>query len=283
MKRKEFLRKGLTSIAGLTAVGAMANQSEKSIVDVVGFNHLPLESSTSGNTVLHKAQSRGHANHGWLDSHHSFSFANYYNPERMNFGALRVLNDDIVSAGRGFRTHPHENMEIISIPISGDLKHKDSMGNEQIIRQGDVQVMSAGKGIFHSEFNRSDVENVQFLQIWLFPNRKDVQPRYDQISLDIERRKNRWDQILSPSMHDDGVWIHQNAWFHMTDLETDKSLNYDLKIPKNGVYLFVISGEVEVEGHTLMQRDAFGIWDVDFISLKSKSKAELLLIEVPMA
>jgi redox-sensitive bicupin YhaK (pirin superfamily) len=170
-------------------------------------------------TVLHRASTRGDANHGWLKSRHTFSFANYYDPERMHFGAIRVINDDIVAPGMGFGTHPHDNMEIISIPLEGDLEHKDSMGNTTVIRHGDIQVMSAGTGIKHSEYNKNDDSPVKFLQIWVFPNKRGVTPRYDQITLNTEDRKNRFQQILSPSSEDDGVWIHQNAWFHMSDLD----------------------------------------------------------------
>ena len=171
-------------------------------------------------TVLHKADTRGHANHGWLDTHHSFSFANYHNPERMHFGVLRVLNDDRVAEGRGFGTHPHDNMEIISIPLEGDLEHKDSMGNVAVIKEGDVQVLSAGTGISHSEYNMNQDSEVKFLQIWVFPNKKQVEPRYDQISVRDIEKENQLYQILSPSMDDQGVWIHQNAWFSLGKLLT---------------------------------------------------------------
>lgn len=282
MRRKDFLKKGLVGVAGIAAGTALASGKKTQIVDVVGFNHIPLDESSTENTVLHRASTRGSADHGWLNTHHTFSFANYYNPERMNFGALRVLNDDIVAGGKGFRTHPHENMEIVSIPLSGDLKHKDSMGNEQVIRQGDIQVMSAGSGIYHSEFNKNSEQDVKFLQIWLFPNRKDVAPRYDQISLNPADRVNKWQQILSPYSNDEGVWIHQNAWFHMTRLEQGKSLTYNLKNPSNGAYLFVLSGEVKIADKVLNTRDGFGIWDVDFLDLESSESSELLLMEVPM-
>lgn len=280
MKRNEFIKKGLAGAAGLATGSVLAASKKSEIVDVVGFNHLPLDESSTENTVLHSAPSRGH---GWLNTHHSFSFVNYYNPERMNFGALRVLNDDIVAGGKGFRTHPHENMEIVSIPLSGDLKHTDSMGNEQIIKQGDIQIMSAGSGIYHSEFNRNDNEDVKFLQIWLFPNQKDVQPRYDQISLNPEDRVNKWQQILSPSEEDEGVMIHQNSWFYMTKLERGKSLNYELRKSGNGVYIFTLSGKVEIAGQTLTARDGFGIWDVDFFDVMSQEETELLIMEVPMS
>src|SRR6188508_2139805 len=161
------------------------------------------------NTVLHKANTRGHADHGWLNAYHSFSFASWYNPDRIQFGTLRVLNDDTVAPGMGFGTHPHDNMEIISIPLEGDLEHKDSMGNTTVIRNGDIQVMSAGSGIQHSEYNKNKDQSVKFLQIWVFPNKKNVTPRYDQITLNINDRHNKLQQIISPNVDDAGVWIHQ--------------------------------------------------------------------------
>lgn len=233
-------------------------------------------------SVLHKAGTRGHANHGWLDSHHSFSFANYYNPERMNFGVLRVLNDDVVAAGMGFGTHPHDNMEIISIPLEGDLEHKDSMGNVAVIKKGDVQVMSAGTGIRHSEYNKNKSDEVRFLQIWVFPNKKNVRPRYDQITLESNTPKNELVQILSPNPDDAGVWIHQNAWFHLGELESGKELSYNLKDNQNGVYAFVLDGDVTIDGQPLNKRDGYGIWDTEAIQVKADSKARVLLMEVPM-
>lgn len=232
--------------------------------------------------TLHKASSRGHANHGWLDAHHTFSFASYYNPEAMHFGVLRVLNDDIIAGGGGFGTHPHDNMEIITIPLSGALAHKDSMGHSEVIRAGDVQVMSAGTGIRHSEFNASATEAVNLLQIWLFPNKENVTPRYGQITLDLAQRHNRLQQILSPDENDEGVWIHQNAWFHMGNLDQGVSLDYELKDQKNGVYAFVISGTIEVQGTALEARDGIGISGSDRIHLKAVTDAEVLLMEVPM-
>lgn len=232
--------------------------------------------------MLHKADSRGNANHGWLHSRHTFSFANYYNPERINFGALRVLNDDIVEASMGFGTHPHDNMEIISIPLEGDLEHKDSMGNVAVIRHGDIQVMSAGTGIFHSEYNKNKDRKVKFLQIWVYPNKRNVTPRYDQITLNLEDRHNRLQQILSPSADDEGVWIHQNAWFHLGRFDKEFTTTYQLKAKGNGVYAFVLNGEVTVNDQPLASRDGFGIWDIETLTIKAGSDAELLLMEVPM-
>ncbi len=252
------------------------------LMDQVGFNHLPNKEVMTAKTVLHKANTRGHANHGWLDTHHSFSFANYRNPERMNFGVLRVLNDDVVSGGRGFAKHPHDNMEIISIPLSGALKHEDTLGSQQIIRKGDVQVMSAGSGIYHSEKNDSSKEEVRFLQIWMFPNAKNVQPRYDQISYDTKDLKNNLLQVLSPHQDDAGVWVHQNAWFHMGELEKDFKTTYQLKGTGTGVYAFVLEGDVTIAGQTLNKRDGFGIWDTKTIDIQADSAAQVLLMEVPM-
>lgn len=234
------------------------------------------------NTILHKADTRGDADHGWLHSRHTFSFANYYDPSRMNFGALRVLNDDFVAPGMGFGTHPHDNMEIISIPLEGDLEHKDSMGNVAVIRHGDIQVMSAGTGIRHSEYNKNDDQPVKFLQIWVFPNKRNVTPRYDQITLNTEDRKNRFQQIVSPNPDDEGVWIHQNAWFHMADLDKGTSLDYTIKGEGNGLYVFVLAGDVAVDGQELNSRDGFGIWDVNKVNFSATGNTSLLLMEVPM-
>ncbi|WP_281540742.1 pirin family protein [Maribacter aestuarii] len=233
-------------------------------------------------TVLHEANTRGHANHGWLDSHHSFSFANYYNPERMNFGVLRVLNDDVVSGGRGFGTHPHNNMEIISIPLEGDLQHMDDMGNSTIIREGDIQVMSAGTGVSHSEYNKNKDEAVKFLQIWIIPKKQNVSPRYDQISIADVKTPNEFNQILSPNADDQGVWIHQDAWFHLGDFDAGITKVYNLKKAKNGVYIFVLEGTVEVNGQRLESRDGYGIWDSESFDFISISNSEVLVMEIPM-
>lgn len=234
------------------------------------------------NTVLHKAETRGHANHGWLNSYHTFSFANYYNPERVHFGALRVLNDDTVAAGMGFGTHPHDNMEIISIPLEGDLEHKDSMGNTTVIRNGDIQVMSAGTGVQHSEYNKNRDHLVKFLQIWVYPNQRNVQPRYDQITLNAADRKNQLQQIISPNADDAGVWIHQDAWFHLADFDAGKTAEYQVHKAGNGVYAFVLKGEISINGQALSTRDGLGIWDTDKFSIEASSDAEFLLMEVPM-
>jgi quercetin 2,3-dioxygenase len=234
------------------------------------------------NSVLHKSETRGDANHGWLHSRHTFSFADYYDPERVHFGMLRVLNDDIVEAGKGFGTHPHDNMEIISIPLEGDLEHKDNMGNISIIKHGDVQVMSAGTGITHSEYNKNKDKQVKFLQIWVFPNRKNIKPRYDQITLNIADRHNKFQQILSPNPDDAGVWIYQNAWFHLEQFDKGFSADYNIKAKGNGVYAFILSGMVTINHQELNSRDGFGIWDIDKLSVKADTDAEFLLMEVPM-
>ncbi len=237
----------------------------------------------SETSVLHRADTRGAADHGWLKSMHTFSFANYYNPDRMNFGVLRVLNDDIVAAGRGFGTHPHQNMEIISIPLQGDLKHEDSTGRGEIIKQGDVQVMSAGTGLYHSEMNANADREVRFLQIWVLPNKQNVEPRYQQITLEPAKMKNQLHQILSPNSEDEGVWIHQDAWFHLGDLEKGTSVEYNIRKTGNGLYAFVIRGSVTVDGQTLGQRDGYGLWDVEAVSVQAEEDSQILLMEIPMA
>jgi hypothetical protein len=234
-------------------------------------------------TLLHKAATRGLANHGWLKSNHSFSFANYYNPERMHFGTLRVLNDDFVAPGRGFGNHPHDNMEIISIPLSGDLKHEDSMGNTTIIRQGDVQAMSAGTGVAHSEMNASNDEPVEFLQIWIFPKSRNVTPNYSQITLDEAALDGQLEQIVSPNPNDKGVTINQDAWFHLGHLTAGTEIDYPLKQAGNGVYVFVLDGDLTISGQALNKRDGFGVWETDAISITANTRARVLLMEVPMA
>ena len=248
----------------------------------IGFNHVPNNEITTMNTVLHKAHTRGSADHGWLKVNHTFSFANYHNPERMHFGVLRVLNDDSIAGGKGFNTHPHDNMEIITIPLQGDLEHKDNMGNGTVIKSGDVQVMSAGTGITHSEFNASQEFDVKVLQIWLFPNKKNVTPRYDQQAIRDLEVENEFSQILSPNEADQGVWIHQNAWFSVGAFSEKKSTEYILNAENNGVYAFIIEGEATIEGQKLEKRDGFGIWDTASISITVEKDSRILLMEVPM-
>ncbi|HAN79721.1 MAG TPA: hypothetical protein DCQ31_19140 [Bacteroidales bacterium] len=288
MDRRKFMKSGLFSALSISSFGLVgfAFQTKKNMEMQQSENNLMSNNKifeTMKNTVLHKANTRGHANHGWLNSYHTFSFANYYNPERVHFGALRVLNDDTVEAGQGFGKHPHDNMEIISIPLEGDLEHKDSMGNVTVIKHGDVQVMSAGSGIFHSEYNKNKDKRVKFLQIWVFPDRTNVKPRYDQITLKLQDRVNKLQQILSPNADDEGVWIYQNAWFHIGKFSKEIETEYTLKANGNGVYAFVLEGDFTIDNQELNKRDGFGIWDIEKFKLKSLSEnAEILLMEVPM-
>lgn len=233
-------------------------------------------------TILHKAGTRGYADHGWLQSYHSFSFASYYNPERMHFGTLRVLNDDTVAPGRGFGTHPHDNMEIISIPLEGDLEHRDSMGNVAVIKQGDIQVMSAGTGVKHSEYNPNTDRECKFLQIWIFPRDKDIEPRYDQITLQDVRKENEFYQVLSPYEEDQGVWIHQDAWFHMGEFSRELNTSYRFNMENNGVYAFVLEGAINIEGQALGPRDGMGIRDTEEIAFNAYAGSKVLLMEFPM-
>jgi len=233
-------------------------------------------------TTLHRADTRGHAVHGWLDSHHSFSFAGYYNPERIHFGALRVLNDDIVQGGMGFGTHPHDNMEIISIPLSGALQHKDTTGRNEIIKTGDVQIMSAGTGIAHSEYNASQTESVNFLQIWIFPKNRNIQPRYEQKTFDVQNRGNKLQLVVSPNGESGALAINQDAWLSLIRLEEGNTASYKLHQNGNGIYAFVIEGELKVNDDDLKKRDGLGIADANEIFIQSTANSELLLIEVPM-
>jgi len=236
------------------------------------------------NSVIHRAESRGHAVHGWLDSHHTFSFASYYNPERLHFGVLRVLNDDIVQGGKGFDTHPHENMEIISIPLYGDLEHRDSIGNRSAIKEGDVQIMSAGTGVFHSEYNKNEKKPVNFLQIWIFPKEKNIAPRYDQKTFPKADRQNRFQTVVSADANDtSAVWINQDAWLSLGTFEKGTEASYKLHRNGNGIYLFVIEGSIAVNGDVLNRRDGCGIQDAQEITVKAEESSELLVIEVPMA
>jgi len=233
-------------------------------------------------TIFHKADTRGDANHGWLHSKHTFSFANYYNPQRMHFGALRVLNDDIVKGGEGFGMHPHDNMEIISIPLIGDLEHKDNMGNVAVIKEGDVQVMSAGAGVFHSEYNKNPDKDVNFLQIWVLTNKKNVEPRYDQISIRDLEKENAFYQILSPNADDQGVWIYQEAWFHLGKFKEGVTETYHFKKEGNGIYIFLLEGEIDVEGQILERRDGYGVSGTDKVYVKATKDSRVLVMEVPM-
>ncbi len=234
------------------------------------------------NKVFFSADTRGHADHGWLNANYSFSFGNYFNRDRMNFGALRVLNDDTISPGKGFGYHPHENMEIITIPLKGDLEHKDSMGNLGIINEGEIQVMSAGSGIFHSEFNKNSDKSINLLQLWVLPKKQHVEPRYDQCSIEGLRKPNSFYMVLSPHPEDNVMWIHQDAWFHLGDFDKVTSIDYELKREGNGVYIFVIEGSFSVSNEKLNKRDALGVWNTDIISFKAQPNSRVLLVEVPM-
>jgi redox-sensitive bicupin YhaK (pirin superfamily) len=233
-------------------------------------------------TKLYPADSRGHADHGWLKTNHTFSFANYYNPERIHFGALRVLNDDWIAAGEGFGRHPHDNMEIITIPFTGAVLHQDSMGNKGVIKPGELQVMSAGSGIFHSEFNDSKVDPLTLFQFWIIPNKKNVTPRYDQITISDLAKKDEFYQILSPNTDDQGVWIHQDAWFNMADLSSGKELEYQLQRENSGVFVQLIEGSIEVAGNLLSGRDAIAFTETASVKIKAGSEARVLVMEVPM-
>ncbi|NER12393.1 pirin family protein [Leptobacterium flavescens] len=233
-------------------------------------------------TVIHKADSRGNVNFGWLQSRHSFSFGNYYNPERMSFGLLRVLNDDIVAPGMGFGKHPHDNMEIISIPLHGDLEHKDSLGNTTVIKEGDVQAMTAGSGIYHSEYNKNKDKEVRFLQIWVFPKERDVTPSYDQISLRVEDRHNKLQQIVSPDKNESGVTINQDAWFHLSEIDKGVEIKYELKGRDTGVYIFVLEGDLSIDQQQLNKRDGMGISGISSLHIKADTDSQVLLMEVPM-
>lgn len=283
MNRKDFIKKSLLGTGAVITGTALAKEAISDPQEPVGFNHIQnTNSKIMENIVLHKANTRGNANHGWLQSFHTFSFANYFNPERVRFGALRVLNDDTVAAGMGFGTHPHDNMEIISIPLEGDLEHQDSMGNKTVIKKGDIQVMSAGTGVRHSEYNKNADQEVKFLQIWVFPNKRNVAPHYDQITLNEDERHNVLQQVLSPNPDDEGVWINQDAWFHMGKFDAGVAKEYAFKKDGNGLYVFVLKGAVSVNDQALDTRDGLGIWNTDKVTITATSDAEFLLMEVPM-
>lgn len=233
-------------------------------------------------TIIHRGNTRGFADHEWLQSWHTFSFAGYYNPDRIHFGALRVFNDDTVKGGMGFGAHPHDNMEIVSIPLSGALEHKDNTGRHKVINQHDVQIMSAGTGIQHSEFNASKKDPVKFLQIWLFPKEKDIAPRYDQKTFDPAGRRNRLQTVVAPDKSEDTLQINQDAWFSLGMFEKDQSITYAPKLKGNGAYLFVLNGTVKVGDEILETRDAIGVTAYDQLDITMLGDSEFLLIDVPM-
>lgn len=233
------------------------------------------------NYIIHKADSRGYADHGWLKSHHTFSFAGYFNPERVNFGALRVLNDDFVAAGMGFGEHPHENMEIVSIPLEGKLSHRDSTGSSGVIEKGEIQFMSAGTGVTHSEMNGSSSEDVKFLQIWIIPNKINITPRYGQMSYEVNR--NELKTLIQPTPAEGTLRLQQNAWFKMAKFDAGTETSIKIENPEtNGIYIFVLSGSIEIDGETLNSRDAIGVWETNEANVQIKENSEFLVIEVPM-
>ncbi len=232
--------------------------------------------------IVHRASERGHANHGWLNAYHSFSFANYYDPSKVHFGLLRVLNDDTIGPGTGFGTHPHDNMEIVTIPLKGTLEHKDSMGNIGVIRPNEIQAMSAGSGLMHSEYNHSKTEELNLLQIWVFPKLKNIEPRYEQQVFSAEEKNGKFKTIVAPVKSSDIMWINQDAYFSLGKFEKDSQVEYTIQHPGNGAYIFMIEGEASVEGEVLDKRDALGIWETTKISIASNTTSEILIIEVPM-
>ena len=232
--------------------------------------------------IIHRANDRGYADHGWLKSYHSFSFANYWDDKKINFGLLRVLNDDVVKGGMGFGAHGHDNMEIVSIPLSGALAHKDSTGTSEIIQTNDVQIMSAGTGIRHSEFNASETEPVNFLQIWVMPKERNIKPRYDQKTYSQDERKNKLLTVVSPEKSDRSLWINQDSYFSIGSFDSGKTIDYKLKSETNGIYVFLIDGEINISENILTKRDAIGIWDTDSVSIQTGKDTQILIIEIPM-
>ncbi|NLR79326.1 pirin family protein [Chitinophaga eiseniae] len=232
--------------------------------------------------VIHRADTRGYANHGWLKSHHTFSFANYYDPNRIHFGALRVLNDDSVKGGMGFGAHPHDNMEIVSIVLHGALEHRDNTGKQEVIRKNDIQIMSAGTGVVHSEFNASKTEDVNFLQIWVIPSERNVAPRYDQRTFDPASRENKLQVVIAPDKSADTLWLNQDAWFSLGKFDAGKTVEITAKKAGTGSYLFLLSGEIQIDGETLQTRDAIGLSEYDKATVEIIKPAEFLLIDISM-
>ncbi len=233
-------------------------------------------------SILFKATDRGTADYGWLKPNYYFSFAQYHDNTKVHFGLLRVLNDDFIAGGGAFSTHPHDNMEIVTIPFTGAIKHKDSTGGEGIIKAGDIQIMSAGSGVQHSEANASATEPVTLFQIWVFPKERNIKPRYDQKTFDVTERANKWQTVVSPIDADNALWINQDARFSLTNLQAGAALNYSNAFKNNGVFLVVINGSVEVNGQPLNKRDALGISETEHFTVKASEDAELLAIEIPM-
>ncbi len=240
------------------------------------------KSRFEGKKILHKADSRGYFDYGWLKTYHTFSFSSYYDPERVNFGMLRVLNDDSIQGGQGFGTHPHNNMEIVTVPLEGALAHKDSTGGEGVIYPDEIQVMSAGTGILHSEFNHLNDGTTKLLQLWIFPDKKGHEPRYNQKLFESDTRKNKLQFIVTPEKKNDNLWLNQDAYLALTDLDKDKSINYKIHTKGNGVYLFLIEGKISIDGDSLSKRDGIGIWDTEGFPITAEEDSRVLLIEVPM-
>lgn len=232
--------------------------------------------------IIHKADSRGHFDYGWLKTYHTFSFSNYHDPKRVNFGMLRVLNDDTIEGGQGFGTHPHNDMEIVTVPLEGALAHKDSTGGEGVIYPDEIQVMSAGTGILHSEFNHLNDGTTKLLQLWIFPDKKGHEPRYNQKFFDSEERKNKLQFIVTPEKNNDNLWLNQDAYLSRIDLDKSNSLNYKIHTKGNGAYIFLIDGEIKVADETLSKRDGIGIRDADEFTISATNNSQLLIIEVPM-
>ncbi len=233
-------------------------------------------------TIFYKAESRGYANHGWLETWHSFSFANYYNPDRVQFGMLRVLNDDRIDGGEGFGLHPHKNMEIVTIPLEGAVKHTDSMGHEELIQVGEVQRMSAGTGVFHSEYNGFADKVLSLFQIWVLPEKQNIEPSYEQKAFSADEQKNKFQIIVSPSGEANSLVIHQHAWFSLIDMDESTTQRYQLHHADNGVFMLLIDGQVEIENEQLKKRDAIGVWQSQYVDIKSVEFSKLLIIEVPL-
>jgi redox-sensitive bicupin YhaK (pirin superfamily) len=232
--------------------------------------------------TFHPSAARGEENHGWLHAKHSFSFAQFFNPERIQFGALRVLNDDIIAPGMGFGTHPHNNMEIITIPLKGALEHKDSMDNIGVVAVDEIQVMSAGTGVSHSEYNKNKDQPLNLLQLWVLPNQQNVTPRYDQKNINSLKKTNALYPVITPNHDDAGMWIHQDAWFHLGDFDQKTTVPYSLHKQGNGVYAFMIEGRASIEGESLEKRDALGVWETESFSITAEENSRILLVEVPM-
>lgn len=285
-------KKGIEKFASLDTIGCSFTHDREAILEnsvdeveplSVIDNSSVVSRTDKGTTVLHKANSRGQTKQDWLESYHTFSYGGYRNPQRTHFGMLRILNDYRLEGGSGFEMHPHDNMEIVSILLDGALEHKDIDGNKSILKKGAVQVISAGRGISHSEYNISATKPVHFLQLWLYPDQKNVAPRYQEINLRKGNRKNTFQTFLSPKSEDDGAFLQQQAWFHIGVFDAAKQIEYNVKKTGNGVYVFIISGTATIEGQILEKRDGYGVWNTEgFTIIAETATTEILLVEVPM-